>query len=806
MPPRYVCIHGHFYQPPRENPWLEAIEVQDSASPYHDWNERITRECYGPNSRARLVDQHGRIIDLINNYAWMSFNFGPTLLEWMEKGAPDVLHGLIEGDRLSRARRGGHGNALAQVYNHVIMPLAGPRDQRIQVAWGLADFRRRFGRDPEGMWLPETAVDLPSLEVLADAGIRFTILAPRQARRWRRIGEDKWLDQPDAIDPSRAYRCQLPSGKSIALFFYDGNLSRQVAFEGILSRGEKLLSRILQAFSDDRSHPQIVHLATDGESYGHHHAHGDMALAYVLSQVNRRNDVRLTNYGEFLELHPPEWEVEIHENSSWSCVHGLERWRSDCGCRMNHAWHQHWRSPLREAFNVLKAKLDTVFEMAGRKYFSNPWQALAEYVDVFQDRRSEKAAAYLGRQAPRPLSEPESHEAFRLLEMQRNGQLMFTSCGWFFDDLSGLEATQCLRYAARGMQHAQYFGLEPEEEIVRHLEKAPSNIPRFKNGRGVWEQMIRPSRVDLGRVLAHYAISLMYHPPEKHTFVYRYEVEALDQEVRERGETHVAVGRLKVYSQLTNNTDETCFVVLHLGGLDFRAILRVGVTDADYAVFKAQLFASFENQEPEKLFAWLRQEFPGDIHRLDDLFLEEKRRIIGIVLQDRFLEYQKEFDKLAEPDNALLEALGRLNYPIPRSLRIAAATSMDQRLAQAVEKLKANGSVSHLKALLESGKAWGYEPENREALAKRLESDLRHLIGSIDAQSDLPLLTARVDHLLDAAKLLGVSLDLWQTQNHLLNVYAQQAAHQPPHEKLKQAFDHLAERLNIHPHLLGWRP
>src|SRR4051794_18687521 len=275
-PPRYLCIHGHFYQPPRENPWLEAVEVQDSAAPYHDWNDRITRECYAPNSRARLIDDRGKIADIRNNYAWMSFNFGPTLLAWLEEESPDVLQGVIEGDRLSRERRGGHGNALAQVYNHVILPLAGARDKRTQIRWGVADFRHRFGRDPEGMWLAETAADTATLEALAEAGLRFTVLSPRQARRWRPIGAEEWTAIPEGIDPSRAYLCRLPSGRSITLFFFDGAISRQVAFEGLLDSGERFVERLKLGFDDARTHAQLVHIATDGESYGHHHPHGDM--------------------------------------------------------------------------------------------------------------------------------------------------------------------------------------------------------------------------------------------------------------------------------------------------------------------------------------------------------------------------------------------------------------------------------------------------------------------------------------------------------------------------------------------------
>ena len=448
--PRYVCIHGHFYQPPRENPWLGVVEVQDSAAPFHDWNERITHECYAPNTRARLLDGQGRIINLLNNYAWISFNFGPTLLQWMADAAPEALPGIVEADRLSQERRRGHGNALAQVYNHMILPLASPRDKQTQVLWGIADFRHRFGRDPEGMWLAETAVDMESLEVLAEAGIHFTIVAPSQARRWRKIGEKNWIDISGGIDPSRAYLCRLPSGRSIVLFFYDGIVSQQVAFERLLDHGDRFLERLFHGFDARREHPQLMHIATDGESYGHHHAHGDMALAHVLHRLSKDPDVRLTNYGEFLELHPPEWEVEIHEKSSWSCVHGVERWRADCGCKRRGDWHQKWRAPLREALDALKDQLDHLFSTRGRECFPNPWTARDAFIEVILRRESSGAVHdFLKKHGHADLDDVQTTDALRLLEMQQDAMLMFTSCGWFFDEISGLETVQCLNYAAR---------------------------------------------------------------------------------------------------------------------------------------------------------------------------------------------------------------------------------------------------------------------------------------------------------------------------------------------------------------------
>ena len=340
---RYICIHGHFYQPPRENAWLESIEVQDSAYPYHDWNERITAECYAPNTASRILDGEGYITKLVNNYSKISFNFGPTLLSWLKDNHSDIYQAILEADRLSQENFSGHGSAMAQAYNHMIMPLANRRDKYTQVVWGIADFGHRFGRKPEGMWLPETAVDLETLDIMAEEGIKFTVLAPTQASRVRRIGADDWEDVSDAsIDPTMAYRLNLPSGREIALFFYDGPISRNIAFEDTLDSGEKFAYRLTDAFSEERDWPQLVHIATDGETYGHHHRFGDMALAFALEYIEANNLAAITNYGEYLEKNPCTYEVEIFENTSWSCTHGVERWRSDCGDNSggNPNWNQ----------------------------------------------------------------------------------------------------------------------------------------------------------------------------------------------------------------------------------------------------------------------------------------------------------------------------------------------------------------------------------------------------------------------------------------------------------------------------------
>jgi alpha-amylase/alpha-mannosidase (GH57 family) len=384
---RYICIHGHFYQPPRENPWLEAIEFQDSAYPYHDWNERITAECYATNAVSRILDGDDQIADLVNNYSKISFNFGPTLLSWLEENAADVYQAILEADRESQKNFLGHGSALAQAYNHMILPLANRRDRFTQIHWGIRDFEHRFGRKPEGMWLPETAVDLETLDILAELGICFTVLAPYQASRVRRIGARNWRDiSGGRIDPTMAYEQRLPSGRKIALFFYDGPISRAVAFERLLTRGEHFAQRLVGAFSEKRTWPQLLHIATDGESYGHHHRFGDMALAYALHYIESNDLAHLTNYGEYLEKCPPTHQVEIFEKTSWSCAHGVDRWWSDCGCNSGGrpGWNQAWRTPLRNSLDWLRDNLAPVYEEKARQFLKAPWEARDAYIGVIR--------------------------------------------------------------------------------------------------------------------------------------------------------------------------------------------------------------------------------------------------------------------------------------------------------------------------------------------------------------------------------------------------------------------------------------
>ena len=463
---KYLCIHCHFYQPPRENPWLEQIELQDSAYPYHDWNERISAECYGPNLAARILDDKQCITRIVNNYSNISFNFGPSLLSWAAEHAPETYQGLIEADRKSRKRFSGHGSAMAQAYNHIIMPLANSRDKKTQIRWGFEDFVSRFGRAPEGMWLPETAVDIESLDLMAQIGISFVILAPHQAKGIRPLGSDgNWQDVTGSkVDPTCAYLFNTPCGKPLHLFFYDGPISQAVAFEKLLDNGEKFASRLLGGLSDGRSGAQMIHIATDGETYGHHHRHGEMALAYALNYIELKKSARITNYGEFLQLHPPAWEVQIYERTAWSCVHGVERWRSNCGCNAGRSgWNQEWRKPLRESLDWLRDWVLPRFELLGKTLFHDPWAARDAYIQVLLDRHAEVREHFGNEHFVRSLAPDEQVLAWKLMELQRHAMLMFTSCGWFFDDLSGIETVQVIQYAGRVVQLAEELFKEPSK-------------------------------------------------------------------------------------------------------------------------------------------------------------------------------------------------------------------------------------------------------------------------------------------------------------------------------------------------------
>jgi alpha-amylase/alpha-mannosidase (GH57 family) len=679
---RYICIHGHFYQPPRENPWLEAVELQDSAYPYHDWNERITAECYAPNGASRILSADGRIRQIVNNYSRISYNFGPTLLGWMAAHSRPAYQAVIDADSESRARFSGHGCALAQAYNHMILPLANQLDRQTQVTWGIRDFEFRFGRKPEGMWLPETAVDLDSLEVLAAAGIRFTVLSPYQASRARALGGRSWRDvRGGKIDPSRPYLLRLRSGRSINLFFYDGPISRAVAFENLLERGENLAHRLAGAFSDHRTWPQLVHIATDGETYGHHRRHADMALAYALHYIESNGLGKLTNYGEYLERHPPTQEVQIVEGSSWSCMHGIERWRSNCGCNSGgHAgWNQEWRSPLRKALDWLRDRLAKRFEARAAELFADPWRAREHYIDVILDRSPESVDRFLAEQARGPLAAADRTIALKLLELERHAMLMYTSCGWFFDELSGIETVQVIQYAARALQLAEELsGDRLEPGFLDRLERAPSNLPEYANGRRIYEKFVRPAVVDLEKVGAHYAISTLFEEYQEKATIYGYTVGRESFRVLQEGQRRLALGIASVSSNITTESEPISFGVLHLGDQNVYGGVRKYGGDGAYEALLHDTEDVFRRGDIPELIRAVDRNFGTGTYTLRYLFRDEQRKIVNRILHAATAEAAALYRSFYAQHGSLIRFVSDLGIPLPARFQMAVDFTLNE--------------------------------------------------------------------------------------------------------------------------------
>ena len=780
---RYICIHGHFYQPPRENPWLEAVELQDSAAPYHDWNERITAECYAPNAVARILDGQGRILKLLNNYSRMSFNFGPTLLSWLEAKAPETYAAIVAADRDSQKYFSGHGSALAQAYNHIIMPLANSSDRRTQIVWGIGDFEKRFGRAPEGMWLPETAVDLETLDLLAEYGLRFTILAPHQAARTRPIGERQWHEIKDqTIDTSRPYRISLPSGKSLALFFYHGPIARAVAFDGLLSQGERFIERLTGAFTKDNAQPELVHIATDGESYGHHHRFGDMALAYVLDQLGNNGAARLTNYGEFLAQQPPTDEVEIVEQSSWSCAHGIDRWWSDCGCNTggHPGWNQAWRTPLRDALDWVRDTVAPLWEAKAGALFKDPWAARDGYIDVVNDRSTASLERFIARCAARPWSETERATALKLMEIQRHAMLMYTSCGWFFDDISGIEAVQVLQFAGRVVQFAEeVFGTSMEIQFTSRLAAAKSNIPEQGTGAEIYERSVRPAKVDWEKLTAHYAVSALFENYPRETAIYCYDASREDQQVFTAGRAKLAFGRVRLTSTITRESARLYFGVLHLG--DHNITGGVGHF-ADESSYRAAIDGAVEPFRRADLTAALRmmeRHFGDSNYSLRSLFRDQQRSVLAKILGANLAEAASLYRQIYEPRAPLMRFLTDLKIPLPKGFAAAAEVVLNQDLRAALEQDPIDGG--QVNRLFECAKAEGIVLE-ATTLEFAYRQSLERAASALALQSSLEA----VERLRAAASFLPslpFSANLWKAQNVFFQLLQRQYLRQREAEK-----------------------
>lgn len=668
----HLVIHGHFYQPPRENPWTGTIERQESAAPFHDWNARIAEECYLPNARSRVLDEEGRIQDIVSNYERMSFNFGPTLLAWAGENAPDLLPALVAADRASLARLG-HGNAIAQAYNHMILPLATTRDRRTQIHWGLREFRSRFARAAEAMWLPEAGVDAPTLRLLADAGIRYVILSPSQAARWRPIGDPLWRTPADGeLDPRRPYRWiprnaqgQAPEdGRGIDICFFHAPLSRGVSFQHYLRDAGRLAGRIAEAAAG-ATDPLIL-IATDGESFGHHEKFGDMCLATLFSREASRLGLRVTNPAAYLAAHRPTWEVELLPQSAWSCSHGVSRWFEDCGCSAGGGpgWTQAWRAPLRHGLDQLRDTLATIFQEEGTAVFRDPWAARDEYVDLVLDRSQAARNAFLERHQRAPLDLAGRARALRLLEMQHQAMLMFTSCGWFFSDVSGIETVQNLRYAARAIELAAPFTpVDLEARLLHHLARAKSNVAAHKDGRHLWERQVRPSRVGPEDAVARLLVEGALGRSVRAQVRYRWAL-VPDPVVRDRD---LVVAGVRATSEITGETFHVAGACRRDGSFDFLAGVAPWSSAADWSVFVREARASLQ-PGGDRLAVWSGR-YAARLVRLRDTLPDDRHAVLRDLLTgtDAWLAACRA--RLCEEALPAAEAMAGAGMALPEWLR-----------------------------------------------------------------------------------------------------------------------------------------
>ncbi|MGA9815146.1 MAG: DUF3536 domain-containing protein [Terriglobales bacterium] len=763
---RYVCIHAHFYQPPRENAWLEAVEYQDSAYPYHDWNERVTAECYAPNSASRILDGDGRILQIVNNYSKISFNFGPTLLSWMEEKSPAVYEAILAADRESQRLFSGHGSAVAQAYNHMILPLANRQDKYTQILWGIRDFEKRFGRHPEGMWLPETAVDLQTLEVLTELGIKFTILSPYQAGRVRPLGGRAWRKVDGGrVDPSMAYTVRTTSGRSISVFFYDGPISRAIAFEDLLADGRRFSDRLLGAFSDARTWPQLVHIATDGETYGHHRAYGDMALAFALHNIETSQVARLTNYAEYLEKHPPTQEAKIIGNTSWSCAHGIERWRSDCGCNSGgHAgWNQQWRAPLRQAFDWLRDTAAPRYEAEAKKIFENPGQTRDAYIDVVLDRSRENIIRFMTRQAKRELSQSETITGLKLLELQRYLMLMYTSCGWFFDDLSGIETVQVIQYAGRALQLAgQLFSEDLSTPFLDLLAKAHSNLPEQGDGRSIYESYVQPAMVDLEKVGAHYAVSSLFEEYGQNTRIYCYDVEKLDYRSSRQGKLRAVLGQASVTSEITWESDQVTFGVLYLADHSVIGGVRKFQGSEAYRTLDQELDHALLSGDLAELVRLIDKNFSSGTYTLRLLFRDEQRKILAIILEEATNEARAMYRNFHDEHARLIRFVTDLGVPLPRRFRLAVDFTLNSDLLDVFSADEVDLKKS--REILEEITRTGVTPD-AVTLEFALRRTIERLFTHFVANPMEPALLQRLQETIALVLTLPFQVRLWEAQN-----------------------------------------
>ncbi|HSK29902.1 MAG TPA: DUF3536 domain-containing protein, partial [Candidatus Limnocylindria bacterium] len=575
-----------------------------------------------------------------------------------------------------------------------------------------------------------------------------------------------------------------------------------VAFEGALAHGERLIEKLTALFSSSRPGPQLAHIATDGESYGHHHKFGDMALAYVLEQIEARQLARLTNYGEFLEKHPPTHEVEIVEKSSWSCAHGIDRWWSDCGCHTgaNPGWNQKWRTPLRNALDWLRDNIAPNWERKANALLKQPWRARDDYIDVVLDRSPESVRRFLARHAVRSLTAEETTAALKLLELQRHAMLMYTSCGWFFDDISGLEAVQILRFAARAAQLAQeLFGDSLNDNFIKQLAAAESNMPEQGDGAKIYESQVVPAKVDWERLAAHSAISSLFEDFPREKKIYCFRSYLLAHEVLTAGRVRLAFGRTRLESSVTLEAKPLCFGVLHLGDHHISGGVAPKLDEDAYRSAFSETSECFNRADFAGVLRLLGQIFGEANYSIHSLFRDQRRAVLNTILSANLSEAEMLYRQIYEPRAPLLRFLTDLNVPLPKAFSAAAEIALNGYLRAAFEADSIE--PERIRRLIEIAKVEGVALE-----AQALEFAFRRSLERLAARFSSEPSVAHLEMLASAADLLGelpFAVNLWKTQNvfyeNLKSVFParREDAADPSNSRWVAGFEKLGRKLGI---------
>ena len=596
------------------------------------------------------------------------------------------------------------------------------------------------------------------------------------------------------IDPTRPYRCYLQDetgetdkSRYLDIFFYDGPISRDMGFNDVLSHSTHLAGRLGQAVQGDHRPSQILAVATDGETFGHHRGGTEKCLAYCFAAEFPARGWTVSNFAHYLSLAEPTWEVELKPVTAWSCSHGVDRWQDDCGCASGGGWHQKWRRPLRDSLNWLRDQLIPIYEDYGHQFFIDPWGARDDYIQVILDRSITCLDAFFSRHQTHELTETERTDALRLLEMQRHTLLMFTSCGWFFEELSRPEGTQILRYASRAMELAgDVAGVQLESEFIRRIAAADSNVDLFKTGDEVYRQLVQTAQVSIEQVAAHYAISSLYTTYPREQRVYCYNAQQQDYQMRQMGRLTLAVGQVLLVSEITLEKMQYNFAVLHLGGWDFHCCIQPKSCRRTYTELKSLLFSTLQQASAAQIIRVMADSFGEKFYGLQDLFAEERQRIMGLLTQQTLTRLDQLYTQVYRDNYGMMMAFHRDGMAVPQELQVAAEVTLSHRCLTTVRLLEAESSngqislnyLSNLEAIATEAQQMRCPMKNPEiphSLERLILRSLRLLLHDLNphrVEQDVYSL----ERLIQLAELLQCSLNLNPAQELYLEHFSSHIA------------------------------